>query len=194
MSKRTQNPGLTDRNRQLMVHSDFHSSTLPVWQKKIIESYPKIYRGANRTGLDSGQSQNSLAEDYCTLRSGFECGPGWQALIEQLSSTADALVAKLKDSGLQDDASITPIIIKQKLGKMRWQGRYNLCSPFDTLWLAYLSQIRRESGQTCEMSGEPGCIRNLKGFVICLSDKEYLKWKRSPQQMRARYWQLEDVP
>jgi len=182
-------------NEQLyMPHNDFHYSELPAWQKKVIEGYPRIYGSANRTGHNPDQSQDSLAEDHCTLRSGFECGPGWQALIEQLSSTADALVAQLKDSGLQDDASITPVIIKQKLGELRWQGQYNLLSPFDTLWVAYISQIRRESVQTCEMSGETGRIRSLEGFVICLSDKEYLKWKKSPHQMQARYWQLEDVP
>ena len=84
------------------------------------------------------------------------------------------------------------MVIKQKVGELRWQGRHNLCPPFDTLWLAYLNQTRLESIQTCEISGEPGLIRNLGGFVICLSDEEYLKWKKEPQKQRIRYWQLGD--
>ena len=175
-----------------MLRKDFHTSGLPDWQRKIINKYSDIYRVPSQHGFNPEQEKEQLAEEYCNLRSGFECGPGWQALIEQLSSIAEELVIKLRESGLQRDASIKPEVVKQKVGELRWQGRHNLCSPFDTLWLAYIKQIGWESMQTCEMSGEPGKIHSIEGLVICLSDKEYLEWKTSPQKQHLRYWSLED--
>jgi hypothetical protein len=89
--------------------TDFCSSGLPDWQRKIIEKYPAIYRLPHPNEI-----KESLPEDYCNLRSGFECGPGWQALIEQISAIADELVTKLKESGIQGDASIKAVVVKQK--------------------------------------------------------------------------------
>jgi hypothetical protein len=176
-----------DLYRKLNLRKDFHYAKRPDWQRKIIEQYPDLYRTPGRSAHDPDQAGKPLADDYCNLRSGFECGPGWQALLEQLSYVADQLVRKLRDSGIQHDAAITPVVVKQKLGELRWQGHSNLCPPFDTLWLAYIDQIRRESTETCEMSGRTGKIRSLDGFVICLSNREYLKWKRNPQKQRLRY-------
>jgi hypothetical protein len=170
----------------------FHYLELPDWQRKIVKKYPEIYRVPSPHGSNPDQAKKLLAKDYCNLRSGFECGPGWQTLIEQLSSVADALVTKLKDSGLQHDAEIKPEVVKQKVGELRWQGRHKLCSPFDALWLAYLNQIGWESTHTCEMSGELGRIRSVEGLVICLSDREYLEFKTNPQRQHLRYWSLED--
>ena len=170
----------------------FHYSVLPDRQKKIIDKYPYLYRVPGQHCSNPDQPKKPVTKDYCNLRSGFECGPGWQGLIEQLSSIADGLVTKLKASGLQHDASIKPEVVKQKVGELRWQGRHNLCPPFDTLWHAYINQIAWESTHTCEMSGEPGKIRSVEGLVICLSDKEYLEWKANPQRQQLRYWSLED--
>jgi hypothetical protein len=191
MAKGTKPDHLLELYRKLRLRKDFHYSNLPDWQKKIIEKYPDIYRVPSELDSTPYQISQPLADDYCNLRSGFECGPGWQDLIEHLSAVANELVSKLKDFGLQPDASIKPVVVKQKLGALRWQGRHNLSSPFDMLWLAYVSQSGRESIQTCEMSGGFGKIRSVGGFVICLSNKEYLKWKKNPQKQRVRYWQLE---
>ena len=174
------------------IPRDYHYTGLPDWQRRLIDKYPDLYRVPSKPSSNPRQSPKAMAKDYCNLRSGFECGPGWEALIEQLSFIANELVTKLRDSGLHRDASIKPEVVKQKIGGLRWQGSYNLCSPFDTLWLAYLNQIGWESTYTCEMSGEPGNLHTIEGLVICLSNKEYLKWKRSPQKQQLRYRQLED--
>jgi len=183
---------LTERLSKLKLRRNFRYSGLPDWQKKIIDKYPDLYRLSCQRPSNPDQSKQPVAKDYCNLRSGFECGPGWQALIEQLSSVADELLNKLRSSGLQPDASIKPEIIKQKVGELRWQGWHNLCSPFDALWRAYINQITWDSTQTCEMSGEPGQIRNVEGLMICLSDKEFLEWKTNPQRQHLRYWSFED--
>ena len=190
MAKRTSSASLVAQYRKLQQRKDFRYSALPGWQRTIIQKYPDIYLKPSPTDSHANQNQ-PLAKDYCNLRSGFECGPGWNELIERLSAVANELVIKLINSGLQRDASIKPMVIKQKLGALRWQGQYNLCSPFDELWLAYLGQIGRESLETCEMSGEPGSIRRVGGFVICLAENEYRKWKESPHKQRAKYWQVE---
>jgi hypothetical protein len=181
----------TKLHRKLMLRKDHRYSELPEWQKNLIETYPGIYRSP-KSGANVVEIKKPLAEDYCNLRSGFECGPGWQSLIEQLSSVAEELITKLKDSGLQPDASITAYVIKQKMGALRWQGQHNLCPPFNELWKAYVHQIGQESMLTCEMSGKCGKMRSLEGFVICLSDLEYLKWKRNSKKQRIRYWQVND--
>ena len=100
------------------LRKDHHSAELPDWQKRIIDKYPGIYRAPSQQGSRSDQVKATVVQEYCSLRSGFECGPGWQTLIEQVSSVANELVTKLKESGLQHDASITPVVIKQKVGEL----------------------------------------------------------------------------
>jgi hypothetical protein len=108
------------------------------------------------------------------LRWGIECESGWSGLIEEIAKTATDLVASLRRSGLQPHAWIASNIIKEKYGKLAWQGDNNLVEPFRTLFFGYVQWKSELSLFTCEVTGKPGELRDVgEGWVKTLCDDEY---------------------
>jgi len=111
---------------------------------------------------------------YTNLRFGYEgCRTGWEKLIRQLSSTADALCADLRSSGRQPNARITALLVKQKFGSLRWQSTNNLIEPYRTLFFGYIESIESCSARTCEICGKPGRIRNVNGWDTVICDQDF---------------------
>jgi hypothetical protein len=152
---------------------------LPSWQREIIARYTSLYRVPSRERARyyaKFPEKRPPPEDYCNLRYGFECREGWAKLIEELSKTATSLVRVLRAFGFQDDAEIAPVIMKEKIGTLRWQGDSNLLPPFRDLWNSFTADIQHRSAFVCEISGYFGGLRDVgHGMLQTLSDAEYEK-------------------
>jgi len=154
-------------------------SWLPEWQKQIIRKYPGLYTEPSAEMLkyyERYPEGRPAPDDFTNLRFGFECGPGWAGLLKELSQTAMSLVGVLRSFGFQCDAAISPIIVKEKYGTLRWQGADNILPPFRRLWWSYTSDIEQRSSSICEVSGEFGVLRDVgRGWVRTLCEEEFKK-------------------
>jgi hypothetical protein len=142
---------------------------------RLVKEYPTLYLEPDpRTlGVPLGHPPKTLPDCYCNLRFGFECKSGWEKLIAQLSSVADSLCVDLQNSGRQPDARVTAVIVKEKLGSLRFQGTNNLVEPYRTLFYAYVWWIGHQSEHTCELCGRYGQIRNVKGWFTAICDQDF---------------------
>jgi len=104
---------------------------------------------------------------------GFEFEQGWEKLADEFSSVADQLVKRLHQSGLQPNAFVRAYVFKEKFGKLQWQGSHNLVEPFKALCNGYAAQLSVKSVHVCELTGQPGALRNIQGMMKTLCDQEY---------------------
>jgi len=148
----------------------FSHDGLPQWQKNIIFRYPDIYL----TPSEANTSHDIEGDDsFCNLRMGFEFDQGWKGLAEAFSGVADQLVKRLRQSRLQPDAFIRAFVFKEKLGTLRWQGTHNLIEPFATLFGSHVDQLPVRSVHICELTGQPGELREIHGMWKTLCNREY---------------------
>jgi hypothetical protein len=159
----------------------FSTCGLPKWQLEIIHHYPMLYLKECH-GIPANDPDH---EDSCHLRYGFECDAGWAALIREISDVAVSLVRVLRAFGFQGDARITPCVVKEKLGGLRWQFVHNLLPPFGELFRAYAYWVEQKSNQVCERSGKFGQLRQISGRLVTLSDEEYTKELRRKTSPKA---------
>lgn len=143
---------------------EFSLKNLKDWEVTLIEKYPLIYK-------------EGAADGECSLRYGFEFGQGWSELADEFSQVATQLVQHLR-STVQPDAFIHSCIYKSKFARMTWQGDDNLIDePFNSLFSAYIQKIETKSTHVCEVTGNPGTVRNDIGWMTTLCDEEYQKMK-----------------
>lgn len=178
----------SSEQRDNIPYRQFTTRGLPQWQLGIISKYPSIYLEASPKVLSLYEDypENLDLENYCNLRSGFECGPGWAKLIDDFSARAVALVTALHSFGWQSDACISSFIFKEKFGTLDWQGHDNLIEPFKTFFFAYTLHIQAKSGSICERTGAFGQRRDLRGRIITLCDEEYEKERKRLSLPRSR--------
>jgi hypothetical protein len=160
----------------------FSYQGLPSWQIRILKQFPSIYLEPDPRSIDDLRNRryNPHAPFYTNLRFGFEgCGIGWEKLLLELSSTADALCKDLRSSARQPNARITALLVKQKFGSLRWQSTNNLIEPYRTLFFGYIEAIKSRSGLTCEICSEPGRIRNVNGWDTAICDKDFDRLTKS---------------
>ncbi len=130
------------------------------WGQEIVDKYPLIFK-SKLEELDV-YCKNVPIEDRVNLRFGFECGPGWSKLIEEICETGTKLLNHLHQNG-QPTASISAYIVKEKFGTLRWQGGHDLPDPISTLWYNYVSYIENKSDYTCEVTGRYGQLVTHRG-------------------------------
>ncbi len=141
---RSPNPGFSSKRLSAYLNEMTESKQnrlewLPEWQKKIIRKYPVLYL---ETSPAHSKDSGKLPDDHCNLRYGFECEAGWEELIDELSATGEALVKALRAFNFQDDARVSGLIVKEKFGRLCWQGQDNLLPPFHSLWWGYTRHPR----------------------------------------------------
>jgi hypothetical protein len=112
---------------------------------EIINKYPKVY------GLPPYNPQENL------LCFGFECGPGWFPIIEELS-------AKINDL-LPEDTDFQVTQVKEKFG--------GLC--FYTNWETkeigkLISEAEDKCAVTCERCGAPGKLQTYSWYKTTCDD------------------------
>lgn len=127
--------------------------------KDLIEKYPKIFKTDNQ--------YTSFAQF------GFECGDGWYNILDTLCNHIQTHI----DNSLKLGITIEQVQIsqvKEKFGGLRFYYDGG-----DKIIQNYVNFTEQLSEQICELSGEPGTIRNLHGRIRCLSDTEYEKWLKN---------------
>jgi hypothetical protein len=173
-------PELRNPVTYLQVMAIYTRTGLPLWMQLTISRFPEIFLSPNPM-IFNAESQ-ALAKidpnERCNLRFGFECDPGWTGLIEEIAKTATDLVSALRSSGLQTDAWIASSLVREKFGKLNWQGDSNLIEPFRTLFFGYTRWVSERSLITCEVTGKPGRLRDFGGWKKTLCDDEHLRESR----------------
>jgi hypothetical protein len=155
----------------------FSRTGLPLWEQLIISRFPEVFLKPNPSifNEDFPDLANLDPSEKCNLRYGFECEAGWSGIIEEIARTATELMANLHESGLQPDAWIASRTVRQKLGRLNFQGDNNLMEPFRSLFFGYTMWICERSVRTCEITGQPGRMRDIGGWMMTLSDQEYVR-------------------
>jgi hypothetical protein len=155
----------------------FSRTNLALWQRLVVSRFPEVFLKTNPTIFngDFPVLANLNSSEKCNLRYGFECEAGWSGLIEEIARTATELMSSLHESELQPDAWIASRIVRQKFGRLNFQGDNNLVEPFRSLFFGYTMWICERSVRTCEITGQPGRMRNIGGWMMTLSDQEYVR-------------------
>jgi hypothetical protein len=152
----------------------FRINDLEPWEIEIINKFPLIFLEID--DRVKYYTPNVELSDIVNLRSGFEHGPGWSSLIEKLAGTATELVNFLRKTHYANEVFIHSFICKNKFGGLRWQGNYNLPTPFEKLWVAYIANIEGESYHMCEMTGKYGVkCEKIDSELIKTLDEEKVK-------------------
>ena len=118
--------------------------------KKLINDFPKLYRGVN---MPLTQSLMSF---------GFMCDDGWFDLIYQLSKE---LTEELKkDKSLEEDVYV--VEVKEKFGGLRFYITCGTDRIFDII-----TKYEEKSYKTCEICGKKGKLSVIGGWYRTLCKK-----------------------
>jgi hypothetical protein len=128
------------------------TSMRPAHTRELLERYPALYRHANDKPI------LSPCEPFA--RGGFECGDGWFALIDRLSSK------------LVVDPNLVVGQLKEKMGLLTiYFNITELASPdIEAATDDAYDEAREESKRTCEICGVPGVYKKARGTrvsVLC---------------------------
>ena len=101
----------------------------------------------------------------------LECHPGWHLLLENLISTIEYEILRIKELDPVIAEQIYAVQIKQKFGGLRFYMNQNTPYISGAINLAEIMSTR-----TCELCGAvaPG-TRSIGGWVNCYCDKCYEK-------------------
>jgi len=91
----------------------------------------------------------------------LEVGPGWHKLLE-------SILYLIEGKG-------TILQVKEKFGELRiyWRANDDLTATQSDIINSMLTYVEWRSGQVCENTGEPGSVRNINGWLKCVSEVEY---------------------
>ena len=117
--------------------------------KKLCEDYPSLYR------------QRNLPMDQTCMCWGFP-GDGWYKLIDGLSR-------KLTEYAAANKITIEASQVKEKFGTLRFYIDGVPSAHYDAV-TAMINEAEAESGEICELCGEPGRERG-GGWIRTLCDK-----------------------
>jgi len=131
--------------------------------RTLIRRFPIIYRGYR--DVEGHPSPFSA-------RGGFECGEGWLGIIRDLSEYLERMAVEIKLSGVEP-----PIVVqaKEKIGTLSFYVS-GVPAAFRDDWMAVYQAASRRSGETCELCGAPGVLRNqeaeggIGGWIHCYCD------------------------
>jgi hypothetical protein len=112
-------------------------------QKEIIEKYPLLFKK-----LRSGQYT-------------FECGKGWNHLIEEVCFKINDFFEKFPEYNENFEGII---VVKEKYGELRIQGS------FPDIVYDFIKEAEHKSQNTCEYCGAEGKMRNVWGWQKTLCD------------------------
>ncbi len=90
---------------------------------------------------------------------GFECGKGWYPLIREL-------LDKLQDIADENDYDFEVTQVKEKYGLLRVYMSWGTEEVFDLI-----DEYEKKSGTICEVCGEPGELKENKGWYSTSCDK-----------------------
>ena len=117
-------------------------------QADLLRRYPNFFRKLGEGRL--------LTEIAPFDERGIECGDGWFALIERLSTACESEIDALISQGVTEVNWPRAAQIKEKMGGLRF---YVNGSITDALRALILTAEEEESRHICECCGAPGKLR-----------------------------------
>ena len=95
---------------------------------------------------------------------GFQCGDGWFGLVWRLCERLEPLVAELER---RTGERFEVIEVKQKMGGLRFYTSHRK----EAAILECIEAAQEESFRTCEVCGQPGRRRTVRGWIFPACDK-----------------------
>lgn len=109
--------------------------------KRLARDFPLFLRGRNE----------SLKTNLMGF--GFECGPGWYALIRSICEVAEKECRRQRALGLNPEFWPKAVQVKEKFGTLRFY-----CFGANDAISAAIDRAENLSGQTCETCGKPSSV------------------------------------
>ncbi len=130
-------------------------------QAELLRRYPKFFRKPGMRLVDpefASDAATSLMDDTAPFDvHGIECGDGWFALIDGLSSACEKEIDVLIGQNVAKESWPRVAQIKEKMGGLRFYVNGPLSDP---LWAQIRQAENIESLRTCESCGAPGKRRD----------------------------------
>jgi hypothetical protein len=160
---------------------EFTTKDLKPWELDLVNKYTLIFKEFDEFNFSHYKNYHpdcggdgTVPEDYCNLRYGFEHGPGWKELVEEWANIAQETVvaARAFFPKNEDDKPfyIHSCIVKEKFGRLCFQGYCNLPEQLNTLFKSFEHYVESKSLRTCEYTGKPGkpMFKNRWVKTVCL--------------------------
>jgi hypothetical protein len=116
--------------------------------------YPNLYALAHKA--DQGR------ERYPFPMFGFECGPGWYNIIDELSEKLEALILKLPKKNREH---VCATQVKEKYGTLR----FYMAAATDEMEELIIDAVKK-SAVTCEVCGEKGKLRGESWYYTACDE------------------------
>lgn len=127
--------------------------------KELCRKYPRLYADRNASPRDTA------------LCWGFQCDSGWYQILDDLSAELEAEITRIAlEHGEEASSQVRATTVKEKFGALR----VYLTRTSDEMDML-ISEAELRSSRTCEVTGKPGRIRSVNGWLSCLSNEEYYK-------------------
>lgn len=115
----------------------------------LLERYPNAFRY---------RSKNFAFDRY-----GFQCGDGWAQILEP--------IAKYLENANKEHATIWVAQVKEKFGSMRFYVHGVTTAELDSI----IGEAENKSQSTCEVCGEDGGSRVIRGYIQTLCELDFKK-------------------
>ncbi|NCB25765.1 MAG: hypothetical protein EOM62_09880 [Bacteroidia bacterium] len=122
--------------------------------EKLCEKFPELYNGQLL-----GMKQDLMCFD-------FECDDGWFEILHRLSRE---IMEHCRETGEPVPLAMQE---KEKFGELRFY-----VGPTSVEIIHIIEHYTKESRSVCEMTGKPGKIRTINGWLKTLCEEEYEKVK-----------------
>lgn len=159
----------------------FNDKGAEPWQIALADKHKDIFRALSpvisRFYSDDQVAAFVAAPGFWSLRYGFEfSNASWQPLVEELAQFAEELGALASACGAESPY-VRPVIIKEKMGALRWQGSCQLPRELTLLWDNYCSNVElRSSGSPADGTFGPDEWQFLK------------EWAKNPEPGNTRLY------
>ena len=131
-----------------------------ILDKALVEKYPLLYRDRH------------VSKMITSMCWGFECGDGWNGILDELSAKLEKEIVRFRDAGMADEYLPRASQVKQKWGRLELYIRWGYNTLFDgyEVFRAAIDEARKKSLETCMKCGAPGRLRDDRYYVLTLCD------------------------
>jgi len=149
-------------------------------QLKLVEKYPKILRDFRGDPM------------HTCMAWGFECDSGWYKLLDECMAKLQYFCDKV--STPDNEVYVNADQIKEKYGTLRFYYHVVGANSIENDIIEdIVNQAERESGHTCELSGERGVPCKKWGWYKTLSYEEARKNEYVACDLETEeYWKTKD--
>jgi hypothetical protein len=127
-----------------------------------------------------------LTKPYPNLFAGdvdWTCGAGWYPLLRRLFDQLEPMAAEARVSF--PDRPLHVVQVKQKLGGLRVYVLGGAAEPVREKLLALIREAEEEAERTCELCGQPGSMRELRGYYTPRCDAH--AWRGAQAKTSKRH-------